>query len=148
MSYSNYTHIGAYALVKAPPITVTDTRLACPTHGELRIASAFCPHCGQRIVEISSTEQRRSSLYTLLPDHDEPLFSPSGVDELGADEFVVIGNKSKAGEVPDDDVMEITSAVIAECMSEFAHTYSAELAHLEKVATSVLIKFGVIFYVL
>lgn len=148
MAYSNYTHVGAYAIIKAPRPTVEYTVRGCPTHGEANQRGDFCYRCGQALADLPRTESRQPRLDDLLKDDREPLFSPMDVDGLADDEFIVMGNRGRRGDMPDGDIVEITSADIERCKTEFAHAYSAELFHLEKVATSVTIKFGVVNYVL
>lgn len=142
----NHTHVGAFAIVKAPLVTAVYTRRGCPIHGETRRVDNFCPKCGRPVGLLRRFETHRARLSDLLPD-DEALFAPWGVEGLDDDELIVIGNRGQTGAMPDGDIVEITGADIERCKTEFAHTYSAELAHIEKSAT-VTIKFGLVNYVL
>lgn len=143
-----YTHVGAFAIVKAPPVVTTYTEKGCPAgHGRVQPGDLFCRQCGKPITDVPHSEARRVRLRDLLPGDDETLFSPWGVEGLDDDEIVVIGNGGRGGSLPDGDIIEVTSVDIERCKTEFAHAFSAEIAHLEKSAT-VTIKFGVINYVL
>lgn len=141
------THVGAFAIVKAPPTTVIVRQRGCPTHGSARPGDSFCPQCGKPVELLQHSELRRVRLSDLLPDDDEALFAPWGVEGLDDDEIIIIGNRGQTGAMPDGDIIEITGADIERCRTEFARTYSAELAYIEKSAT-VTIKFGVANYVL
>lgn len=133
MAYSHNTHVGAYAIIKAAPRpTIEYTERGCPTHGAANQRGDFCYRCGQPLVELQRSESRRPRLDDLLKDDMEPLFSPINVEGLADDEFIAIGHRSRAGDMPDSDIIEITNADITKCMADFAHAYSAELAKLEK----------------
>lgn len=150
MALSNETYIGAYALVKAAPVAVQRKERACPTHGTQPQGAYFCPRCGQPITEIFRNEVRPATLYDLLPESEfeDVLFSPWDIDGLADGELIALGDESAAGQVEDDDVMEITPEVIAQCLTDFQNHYAHILGVLASRVLSVEIKFGVVHYVM
>ena len=143
-------HVGAYVVIKAPPVVTEESRYICTNGCKGTYLGNYCSSCGAKVELGAIRRKSNATLYSLLPDkYYDDLSWAAGEDSL--DVILAIGNRNyNCASVGDIDaeggatINEITSDMPARFIAAFNAEYADVLAVLRERATSVEVKFGVL----